>query len=104
MRYRVKAPSQFARAHIVRPDIARRRRKALRRPAADNQQILIDDSRRGERHRLLRRVAPQVLAQIDPPLPPEPRDRLAGTPVQRVHEAARPRENPPLTPLPPTST
>ena len=55
--------------------------------AADDQQILVDDAGRGERDRLLRRVAAQILAQIDAARRAEARDRLAGARVERVDDS-----------------
>ena len=50
-----KRPAQRAGPHVVGADVARRGRQALADAAADDQQVLVDDARRGQRDRLASR-------------------------------------------------
>ena len=62
-------------------------RGVLRHAAAEDQQILVDDSRRGQHDGLPIRITVQITVQIDAPAVAECRDRFAGAGVERVHIA-----------------
>ena len=96
MRNGVEAPAELAGAHVVGAYVARRGGQSLGRPPADDQHVLIDDARGGQHHRLLRRIASEIAAQIDAAVAAEGRDRLAGSRVQRVDVAARRGEDSPV--------
>jgi hypothetical protein len=83
---RVERPFECARADVVRADVSRRGRQGFADAAADDHQIPVDDAGRGEPHALRRRVAAQILAQVDPPACAECGDRLSGRRIERVDE------------------
>src|ERR1700675_1347630 len=61
-RNRVKYPPQFAGTYVIRADVTGRRRFSLGGPKAHDDQILVDDARRCQRHIVLGVIAPQSLA------------------------------------------
>src|SRR5262245_57627370 len=94
MRNRVEAPLQLAGAHIVRADVAGRRRQVLTDPPADDHQVLIDNAWRRQQHGLRITIAPELFAQIDPSTtPPEFWNWSTGRRVERVDVRVLPREN-----------
>src|SRR5579863_3028610 len=63
--YGVKYPSQFTRPHIVSPNVSRRGIGGFVNPAADNVQVLIDNTRRSGGYIHFAGIAAQVVMQVD---------------------------------------
>ena len=82
----VERPAQFAGPDVVGADIARWRGQRFRIAPAHNQQIFEHDAGTGHQPRLLFRIAAQVFAQIDSPVPAEGRYGMAGLCVESVDE------------------
>ena len=85
----VERPAKPPGADVVGADVAARCRQALGRPAADDVQILVDDARRRQAHRLLLRISAQIEMKIDAAAAPEIGERFAGREIDRVDVAAK---------------
>ena len=70
MRDGVKRPAQGAGAHVVRADVAGRRRQSLADAAADDHQVLVDDTRARQPDALRLRIAAEMLAKSMRPAVP----------------------------------
>ncbi len=92
MRDRMEPPAQRPRAHVERANVARRSGMSLRIPPPNNDEVLIDQTRRGQRDRLLRVIATQVFAQIEPAILAEVRQRFARCRIERVEVVQHARE------------
>ena len=70
MRNGVEGPAQLAGTDVVGADVAGRRRQALADPAADDQQVLVDDAGMVSRTDCVARIAAEVLRRsMRPSLP-----------------------------------
>ena len=90
---RVEGPAQRPGSHVVRPHVARRRREALRRPAADDEQVPVDDPWRPERdHQLL--AGPEAVPHVDSPALAERRNGVSRRGVQGIEKLLHRDEDP----------
>src|SRR2546422_7527045 len=81
----MEGPAQHPGSHVVRPHVARRRREALRRPTADDEQVLVHDPGCPERyHQLL--AGPEPVPHVDTAAVAECRDGASRRGVQRIEE------------------
>ena len=101
MRNGVEGPAQRARPHVVGANVTRGGRQPLADAAADDHQILVDDSGRRESHALRLRIAAEILAQVDPPGGAEGIERLSRRGVERVNEVADSGKDAPIAALRP---
>ncbi len=91
----MKRPAQFSGSHIKGSNIPRRRWRGFGIPAADDEQILINDPWAGEIDRLRSgRPASQVLAQIDSPVASEAGDGTARGRVERINKVHHANQDP----------
>src|SRR5262245_4906784 len=97
----VKRPAQGAVSNVVRPYVARRRWQPFTHPPADDHQILVDHPWSSEAHALRRRIAPEVLAQVDTTLTPEAANGLAGRCIECIDEVTHRGEHPPFVEVSP---
>src|SRR5580700_3686864 len=86
MRNGVEGPAESAGANIECANVTGRRRMRLRVAAANDDEVLVNDSRSGEDDGLFFVVATQLLAQIDAAVLSEARDRLAGLCIEAIEE------------------
>src|SRR5580698_3378803 len=105
MRNGVKRPAKLAGANVVGANISRRRGQSFRIAAADDDQILVNNSGTGKRRPLQGGRAAQIFAKIDSAIFAEVQNGLAGGGVERVERihhayedapvlAARPKSEP----------
>src|SRR5688572_17885119 len=86
LRNGAESPAQCAAAYVVSAHVTGRGGQTLPDASADDHEIAPDDAGSGEPHRLRRRLAPQVLAQVDAARDTEVLDDLARGGIQRVDE------------------
>ena len=79
-------PAKFAGTGIESANVAGRRGKRFGIAAADNEEILVNDCRTGERNERFGIVAAEIFAKIDAAIFAEGWNGLAGCGVQRVNE------------------
>ena len=94
LRNGVEDPAQRPGADVVGADVSRRAGQAFVDASADDHQVAIDRSGRGQADRLRLRIPAEVLAEIDPSLGAERRDRRAGLGVEGIDVFVDRRENP----------
>ena len=80
----VKAPAKRARAHIEGANVSGRRRIGFGIPAADDDQILVNDAGAGEVDGLSKVISAQSLAQIDSSLLAKGGNDFARLCIERV--------------------
>ena len=86
LRNGAEGPAEFAGARVKSADVAWRRWERLGVAAADDEEIVVDDRRAGERDEGLGVVAAEIFAEIDAAVLAECLDGFAGGSVQRVNE------------------
>ena len=79
----MKGPADGAGGHVVRTDVARRRRQALAHRAADDEHVLEDHAGRARTHRETFHRTIEAGAEIDVAVIAEGLDRLPGALVER---------------------
>src|SRR5207244_5573740 len=98
-RDRVKRPAQLAGMHVVCPDVPGRRRTGFGRTKANDDQSLVDDARRSQRHIVLGEIARKVLPQVDRTVIAEAPDWLTGLRIEGVEIIHDPRQQSALLPV-----
>ena len=98
---RVKRPSQFSGARVVRPHIPWSLRQRFARFSRKDHQIFVDDRGVAKCAGVTGGAAAEIFPHIDTPAGPEAWNRFARLDIERVQVILSRRENPPIVTSPP---